>query len=135
MSFLFFFVLPLDLSSRFDSVDLEQPTMLICLFLIVLLFDPARCLDEKVSCCDEASSYVYSLAGETPQSIHPSGNITWVTSQNFPVLKRLSLRRLLLAVHGVREPHWHLNANELSYCLVRARRVCEKSISFLFRLE
>ena len=97
--------------------------MLVHLFLIALLLDPARSLDDQVSCCNETSPYVYSLRSATPQSIHQSGNITWVTSQNFPILKRLSLRRLTLAVNGVREPHWHLNANELSYCLVSARNV------------
>jgi oxalate decarboxylase len=88
-----------------------------------LLFDPAWSLDDQGSCSKKTSPYVHSLGSGTPQTIHQSGNITWVTSQNFPILKGLSLRRLMLAVNGVREPHWHLNANELSYCLVSANNI------------
>ena len=46
-----------------------------------------------------------------------SGSITRVDVDDFPVLKRLSLRRLLLSPRGVREPHWHANAHELGYCV------------------
>jgi oxalate decarboxylase len=38
-------------------------------------------------------------------------------ADNLPILKRLSLRRLSLAIQGVREPHWHTNAHELGYCI------------------
>jgi len=52
-------------------------------------------------------------------TIRSSGNITIVTSKEFPILKRLSIRHLVLESSAVREPHWHANANELCYCLVR----------------
>jgi oxalate decarboxylase len=44
------------------------------------------------------------------------GSIVRMDVHDFPILKNLSLRRLLLAPSGVREPHWHANANELGYC-------------------
>ncbi len=36
---------------------------------------------------------------------------------NFPILKGMSLYKLILVPNGVREPHWHANADELGYCL------------------
>ena len=36
---------------------------------------------------------------------------------NFPLLKGMALYLLRLDSGGVREPHWHPNAAELSYCL------------------
>ncbi len=39
------------------------------------------------------------------------------TKKNFPILKGMSLYKLVLAPHGIREPHWHANADELGYCL------------------
>jgi len=34
------------------------------------------------------------------------------------ILKNLSGQRLILDTDGIREPHWHTNANKLIYCLV-----------------
>ena len=39
------------------------------------------------------------------------------TKKNFPILQGMSLYKLLLEVKGIREPHWHANADELGYCL------------------
>jgi len=38
--------------------------------------------------------------------------------ENFPLLKGMSLCSLRLDSGGIREPHWHPNASELSYCLL-----------------
>lgn len=38
-------------------------------------------------------------------------------ANNFPLLNGMSLYSLRLESGGVREPHWHPNAAELSYCL------------------
>jgi len=46
------------------------------------------------------------------------GSITALTSNEFPILKRLSIQRLVLAPFTVLEPYWHANANQLTYCLV-----------------
>lgn len=64
-----------------------------------------------------ASIHVTSLNRKTPSFTSEFGTITHVDAGDLPVLKRLSLRRLLLAPRGVREPHWHANAHELGYCL------------------
>lgn len=37
--------------------------------------------------------------------------------ENFPILYGMSLYKLFLKKGGVREPHWHANADELGYCL------------------
>lgn len=39
------------------------------------------------------------------------------SKMNFPILKGMSLYKLILEPRGVREPHWHANADELGYCL------------------
>jgi oxalate decarboxylase len=51
--------------------------------------------------------------------IHSSelGSITSVTAETLPILRNLSIKRLLLAPGTIREPHWHANANELTYCV------------------
>jgi oxalate decarboxylase len=64
------------------------------------------------------SPHVFSIDDSTFHTIRSVGNITGVTSKQFPILKRLSIRRLILETSAIREPHWHPNAHELTYCLV-----------------
>lgn len=64
-----------------------------------------------------ASTHLTSLRQKTPDVSNPSGSIAHIDAADLPILRRLSLRRLLLAPRGVREPHWHPNAHELGYCL------------------
>jgi len=45
------------------------------------------------------------------------GSITELTADSLPNLQGLSAKRLLLEPGAVREPHWHANASELTYCL------------------
>ncbi len=66
---------------------------------------------------DKTSRSVTSLAGRRPQFESQDGSIASVDASVLPVMKRLSIRRLLLSPFGVREPHWHANAQELGYCL------------------
>ena len=40
-----------------------------------------------------------------------------VNKSNFSILNGMSFYRLILYPNGVREPHWHANADELGYCL------------------
>jgi oxalate decarboxylase len=56
----------------------------------------------------KSSPHVVSLTGQEP-SLQTAG----VDASVFPILERLSIRRLLLAPRGVREPHWHVNGHEL----------------------
>jgi oxalate decarboxylase len=45
------------------------------------------------------------------------GSMRRVTADNFPILKGLSIKRVLLNPGSMRTPHWHANANELTYCV------------------
>lgn len=53
------------------------------------------------------------------EEVHASGlgSLTRLTADNFPILNRLSIKRLTLAPGAIREPHWHANATELTYCV------------------
>ncbi|MGB3480700.1 MAG: cupin domain-containing protein [Mycobacterium sp.] len=45
------------------------------------------------------------------------GSMRRVTVDNLPILKNLSIKRVLLNPGAMRTPHWHANANELTYCV------------------
>ena len=45
------------------------------------------------------------------------GTITRVTADSFPILSGISIKRILINPGAMRTPHWHANANELTYCL------------------
>jgi oxalate decarboxylase len=45
------------------------------------------------------------------------GSIRRLTADNFPILKGMSIKRLLISPGAMRTPHWHANANELTYCV------------------
>ena len=64
----------------------------------------------------KSSTHVVSLTGQEPSLATAGGSMTHVDASVFPILERLSIRRLLLAPRGVREPHWHANCHELTYC-------------------
>lgn len=64
-----------------------------------------------------ANNNVTSLISQSPSFRSLDGSIVTVDSSVLPVMKRLSIRRLLLSSAAVREPHWHPNAQELGYCL------------------
>jgi oxalate decarboxylase len=63
------------------------------------------------------TSHKFSLGKIGPQKTTPGGSRTDATFTNFKHLKGMSLSYLKLFIKGVREPHWHPNANELSYCI------------------
>ncbi|MFA6916551.1 MAG: cupin domain-containing protein [Parachlamydiales bacterium] len=64
-----------------------------------------------------SATHLFSLGKIKPQTIRSGGSRTDVTVQQLPILNGLSLSYLVLEQKGVREPHWHPNANELSYCV------------------
>jgi oxalate decarboxylase len=45
------------------------------------------------------------------------GSITRVTADTFPILNGLSIKRIVINPGAMRTPHWHANANELTYCV------------------
>lgn len=64
-----------------------------------------------------SSRHVASLTSAPVQHSSDLGSITMLTADTFPILKRMSIKRLVLEPGAIREPHWHANANELTYCL------------------
>jgi oxalate decarboxylase len=65
----------------------------------------------------QISSHVASLTdGETVEE-SDLGSIRRLTADNFPILNRMSIKRLLINPGAMRTPHWHANANELTYCV------------------
>ncbi|HEY6630245.1 MAG TPA: cupin domain-containing protein [Rhizobiaceae bacterium] len=63
------------------------------------------------------SKHVVSLHSQEPRFEGPKGAIRHMDASDLPIMRKLSLRLLSLAFQGVREPHWHANANELGYCI------------------
>lgn len=64
-----------------------------------------------------ASRHVRSLWRAEAEYDGPLGSLTRLNATSFPILKRLSIKRLILQPGAIREPHWHANANELTYCV------------------
>jgi oxalate decarboxylase len=54
----------------------------------------------------KTSVHVTSLAKQPPHLETAGGTITQVDASVFPILERLSIRRLVLKPRGMREPHW-----------------------------
>jgi len=63
------------------------------------------------------SPHLFHLNELKPQDQSEGGVRTRVTRKNFPILNGMSLYKLVLHPLGVREPHWHPNADELGFCL------------------
>lgn len=63
------------------------------------------------------SPHVFHLSAQTPHNISEGGFRIKADKESFPALKGMSLYKLVLHPNGIREPHWHPNADELGYCL------------------
>ena len=65
------------------------------------------------------SVYTFNLDGTAPQVSNSNGSRTTANADNFPVLSGMGMAMYFLRLEkgGVREPHWHPNASELSYCI------------------
>jgi oxalate decarboxylase len=64
-----------------------------------------------------SSIHTFNLEAIKPQAVHDGGTRAMANENNFSLLKGMALYSLRLHSGGVREPHWHPNAAELSYCL------------------
>jgi len=64
-----------------------------------------------------SSIHTFNFESIKPQAICKGGTRVMANENNFPLLKDMALYLLQLDSDGVREPHWHPNAAELSYCL------------------
>ena len=63
------------------------------------------------------SSHTLSLLDGEIVEESALGSMRRVTADNLPILKGLSIKRVLLNPGTMRTPHWHANANELTYCV------------------
>ncbi len=72
--------------------------------------------EEDTIAAMSASRHAASLIGGDLVHRSDLGSATRVDADGLPVLKGLSIKRLLLAPGAMREPHWHANAAELTYC-------------------
>jgi oxalate decarboxylase len=61
--------------------------------------------------------HTFNLDNTKPQAVCKGGSRTTANADNFPILKGMALYMLRLDRDGIREPHWHPNAAELSYCI------------------
>src|SRR6201995_2745815 len=60
-----------------------------------------------------SSPHVRSLREAPVQHESDAGSIRRLTKESFPILERISIKRLVIEPGCVREPHWHANADEL----------------------
>lgn len=63
------------------------------------------------------SMHHFRFSEQTPQDRTDHGFRIVATKANFPILKKMSLYKLVLNPQALREPHWHANADELGYCI------------------
>lgn len=63
------------------------------------------------------SRHVASLLSAAPLAESELGSVRRVSADELPIMERLSIKRLVLAPSAIREPHWHANADELTYCV------------------
>jgi oxalate decarboxylase len=63
------------------------------------------------------SPHATSLTGGQMVEQNDLRTITKVTADTFPILNGMSIKRIVLNPGAMRTPHWHANANELTYCV------------------
>lgn len=62
-------------------------------------------------------SHLFHLSDVKSQNQNANGYRLEISKSNFPLLRGMSFYKLGLNPQGIREPHWHANADELGYCL------------------
>ncbi len=63
-----------------------------------------------------SSEHLFKFSLLEPQEKTKGGTRTKASKHNFSILSGMSLYKLVLYPYGVREPHWHANADELGFC-------------------
>lgn len=61
------------------------------------------------------SPYVATLAAGEEAYTGEFGSIRQLSAASFPILERMSIKRIVLAPGALREPQWNVNANQLAY--------------------
>jgi oxalate decarboxylase len=64
-----------------------------------------------------ASRHVVSLIAAEAAHTSALGSVARLTADTFPILRGMSVQRTVLQPGTIREPHWQVNANELTYCI------------------
>jgi oxalate decarboxylase len=64
-----------------------------------------------------SSIHTFNLESIRPQAVLDGGTRAMASKHNFSILNGMALYSIRLDSGGVREPHWHPNADELSYCI------------------
>ncbi len=65
---------------------------------------------------DKSSHTLSLLDGEIIEE-SDLGSMRRVTADNLPILSGMSIKHLVINPGAMRTPHWHANANELTYCI------------------
>ena len=65
---------------------------------------------------DKSSHTLSLLDGEIVEE-SDLGSMRRVTADNLPILSGMSIKHLVINPGAMRTPHWHANANELTYCI------------------
>ena len=62
-------------------------------------------------------NFKFDLAKSKAKRICKGGSRLMGSSKTFPFLHTMALATITLKKGGIREPHWHPNANEMTYCV------------------
>jgi oxalate decarboxylase len=76
-----------------------------------------KCAKEKLKRSIMTTTHFFNLGALKAQKTYPGGSRALLTTNEFPILQNLSIALVKLAKGSIREPHWHPNANEMSYCV------------------
>lgn len=63
------------------------------------------------------SPYWVSLHKTEPTFQNDLGSVQVVDARHLDILKRLSIKRIILAPGAIREPQWNVNANQIAYVI------------------
>ncbi|MBY0387764.1 MAG: cupin domain-containing protein [Mycobacterium pseudokansasii] len=75
------------------------------------------CEELGVATSDRSSRHAASLVEGEIVEESDLGSIRRLTGDNFPILRGMSIKRVVIHPGAMRTPHWHANANELTYCV------------------
>ncbi len=78
---------------------------------------PTRAPDRKVREMTTTSVHVRSLTGAAPAFESELGSTRAVDAGTLPILKNLSIKRIVLEPGAIRQPQWHVDADALGYVL------------------
>lgn len=81
------------------------------------VFITSKCSMKKPILANITSRFKVNIEGINPQIISKGGSAKIANSYTLPTLENIAMFSLRLYVKGVREPHWHPNANELNYVI------------------